>query len=126
MCARARASCNVCVIVWVYEYVRVVGGVWCDTGERESARASESEGERARERKRERGRASPPVALSPPCPHMLLFPPGQHMSGPENRPGQAIRITCPGGEIGPDTCSPGGDLLLWRIQLPAAQDKQSA
>ena len=48
------------------------------------------------------------------------------MSGPENRPGQAIRIACPGGEIGPDTCSPGGDLLLWRIQLPAAQDKQSA
>ena len=37
-----------------YEYVRVVGCVWCDTGERggESARARESE--RARERALER------------------------------------------------------------------------
>jgi len=36
------------------------------------------------------------------------------------------RIACPGREIGPDMCCPGRDFLLWRIQLPAAQDKQSA
>ena len=57
------------------------------------------------------------------CPGRLVSTcPGrpEHLSG---RPGQALRA-CPGG---PDRCSgPGQSLLLWMIQLPAAQDKQSA